>query len=187
MDDASGWDGILRELWSDGVRDAAVARIEAATVGRRGWLVRVFTAPEQVRGELTETVHALVLAAIHDETGADLDHLGSQAAWECYEQVWDTLAERWAGGGDVPTVPLGREPGVVRALSGLPPEAAVCAGADLVAGAVQPLWLAGRLHVDTEGLRAYLRLDGGRVPAAVAADIRELLAAVEEGGAGSAR
>ncbi len=179
MDDASGWDAVLRELWSEEVRDAAVTRIETATVGRRGWLVRVFAAPEQVRGELTETVHALVLAAIRDETGADLEALGSQAAWECYEQVWDTLAARWASGGDVPVVPLGREPGVVRCLLGLPPEAAVCAGADLVAGAVQPLWLAGRLYVDTAGLRAYLRLDAGRVPTAVAADIEEVLRAVE--------
>ena len=179
MDDASGWDGILRELWSATVRDAVVERIEVATVGRRGWLVRVFATPEQVRGELTETVHALVLAAIRDETGADLDGLGSQAAWECYEQVWDALAERWAGGGQLPAVPLGREPGVVRALLGLPPEAAVHAGADLVAGAVQPLWLAGRLYVDTEGLRAYLALDGGRVHPSVAADITEVLRAVE--------
>ncbi len=179
MDDTSGWDGILREVWSPGVRDAVVARIEGATVGRRGWLVRVFAAPEQVRGELTETVHALVLAAIRDETGADLEALGSQAAWECYEQVWDTLAARWATGGALPAVPLGREPGVVRAVLELPPEAAVCAGADLVGGAVQPLWLAGRLYVDTEGLRAYLALDGGRVPAVVAADIAEVLTAVE--------
>ncbi len=178
MDDTSGWDGVLRELWSAEVRDAVVARIEGATVGRRGWLVRVFATPEQVRGALTETVHAVVLAAIRDETGADLDELGSQAAWECYEQVWDELAGRWHDGGELPAVPLGREPEVVRALAGLPPEAAVYAGADLVAGAVQPLWLAGRLHVDVDGLRAYLALDGGRVPAEVGADIATVLAAV---------
>lgn len=179
MDDASGWDRLLRELWTTQVRAAVVARIEAATVGRRGWLVRVFSAPEQVRGELTETIHALVLAAIRDETGADLDELGSQAAWECYEQVWDALAERWSAGGGLPTVPLGEEPAAVRRLLGLPPEAAVHAGADLVDDAVQPLWLAGRLHLDVEGLRAFLELDAGRVPRAVAADIAALLRLVD--------
>jgi hypothetical protein len=131
VDDESGWNDLLLELWTEEVRDAVVRRIEDAMVGRRGWLVRVFAAPEQVRAELTETVHAVVLAAIRDETGADLDVLGSQAAWECYEQVWEELAGRWADGGRTEPVPLGAEPAVVRSLAVLPPEAAVCAGVDL--------------------------------------------------------
>ena len=180
VDDESGWNDLLLELWTDDVRDAVVRRIEEAMVGRRGWLVRVFAAPERVRAELTETVHAVVLAAIRDETGADLDVLGSQAAWECYEQVWEQLAERWADGGRTAAVPLGAEPEVVRSLATLPPEAAVCAGADLDAhGYTDPLWVAGRLRIDADGLRAYLRLDGGRTPADVHRAIHAILGVLE--------
>ncbi len=179
MDDTSGWDEVLRDSWSDRLRDLVVGRIEAATVARRGWLVRVVTDPERVRPELTETVHAVVLAAIHDETGADLEELGSQAAWECYEDVWRELAERWAGGGPLATVPLGREVEVVRVLVRLPAEAAVAAGADLTEGGVEPLWTAGRLRLDIEGLHAYRALDGGWLPSEVASDLEVLLAAVD--------
>jgi hypothetical protein len=182
VDDDSGWNDLLLQLWSEDVRDAVVARIEAATVGRRGWLVRVFAAPDAVRPELTETVHALVLAAIRDETGADLDVLGSQAAWECYEQVWEELAQRWSGGGRTEVVGIGREPEIVRLLAALPGEAAVCAGADVRAdGTADPLWLSGRLRVDADGLRAYLRLDGGRAPTAVHAAIHTILGLLERG------
>jgi len=180
VDDESGWNDLLLELWTDEVRDAVVRRIEDAMVGRRGWLVRVFAAPERVRAELTETVHAVVLAAIRDETGADLDILGSQAAWECYEQVWEELAGRWADGGRTVPVPLGAEPEVVRSLVGLPAEAAVCAGVDLDAdGRTDPLWVAGRLRIDADGLRAYLQLDGGRAPVAVHRAIHAILGVLE--------
>ena len=182
MDDDSGWNDVLLGLWSTAVRDAVVTRIEAATVGRRGWLVRVFAAPERARSGLTETVHALVLAAIRDETGADLDALGSQAAWECYEQVWDALGARWSGGGGTVAVPLGREPEVVRALAALPVEAAVCAGADLdPSGGVDPLWLGGRLRVDDEGLRAYLAGGMGAVPHGARDGVRRILAVLSAG------
>jgi hypothetical protein len=178
-DDLSGWHEVLLSMWSDDTRDAVVARIEHATVGRRGWLVRVFSAPDTVRPELTETLHAVVLAAIRDETGADLDVLGSQAVWDCYEQVWDALAERWHDGGDLPVVRLTSEPAVAALLMQLPAEAAVYAGADLVAGGVDPLWLGGRLRVDGDGLRAYLSLDGGRAPAPVHAAITTVLRVLE--------
>jgi hypothetical protein len=180
MDDESGWNAVLLELWSDEVRDAVVARIERVAVGRHGWLVRVFADPEGVREQLTEIVHAIVVAAIRDETGADLDELGSQAAWECYEQVWDGLAVRWADGGGLATVAIGREPSVVRAIASLPAEAAVAAGAELGPGGADPLWLRGRLRVDTRGLRSYLDLDGGRAPAAVHAAITGILAEVPD-------
>jgi len=182
VDDDSGWNDLLLQLWSDDVRDAVVARIEAASVGRRGWLVRVFAAPEAVRRELTETVHALVLAAIRDETGADLDVLGSQAAWECYGQVWDELAQRWSGGGRTEVVAIGREPEIVRLLVALPGEAAVCAGVDVrTDGTADPLWLKGRLRVDADGLRSYLRLDGGRAPTAVHDAIHTILGVLDRG------
>jgi hypothetical protein len=167
MDDESGWNEVLLDMWSDGLRDQVVERIESLAVGRHGWLVRVFSDPEAVAGGLTETVHALVLAAIRDETGADLEELGSQAAWECYEQVWDRLADRWADGGPLAVVPIGNEPEVVRLIRRLPLEGAVAAAADVSGAEPDPLWLHGRLRVDVAGLQAYLRLDGGRAPADV--------------------
>ncbi|MFU8841298.1 MAG: hypothetical protein ACNA8R_11340 [Nitriliruptoraceae bacterium] len=181
MDDTTGWDEVLRASWSDHVRDLVVARIEEATVARRGWLVRVVADPDRVRPALTELVHALVLAAIRDETGADLEELGSQAAWECYEEVWRELERRWVRGGTLATVPLGHEVEVVRALHRLPAEAAVAAGADVTSTGTEPLCTAGRLRLDVEGLLAYRALDGGRLPTAVAADVRLLLAVVGAG------
>jgi hypothetical protein len=177
-DDGTGWNEVLLSLWGDDTRDAVVARIERVATSRRGWLVRVFSDPDRVRPNLTETVHQLVLAAIQDETGADLEALGSQAAWDCYEQVWDALAARWSDGGALVAVPLGREPEVVRLLAQLPPEGAVSAGADVGDGGVQPLWLRGRLLLDPDGLRGYLALDGGRVPAAIHDTAQALLRAV---------
>ncbi|MCA1782067.1 MAG: hypothetical protein LC679_07810 [Intrasporangiaceae bacterium] len=176
MDDESGWNQILLEVWSTQVRDAVVEHIERSSVGRHGWLVRVFADPDGVSGSLTETVHAVVLAAIRDETGADLDGLGSQAAWECYEQVWTALEGRWRDGGTLSVVPLGAEPSVIAALRQLPDEAAVAAAAEVGQHGVQPLWLRGRLLVDDRGLEAYLAHDGGRVPSPVAQAIRQILA-----------
>ncbi len=178
-DDGSGWHGVLLELWSTEVRDAVVRRLEDAAVGRHGWFVQVFSDPDQADGGLTETVHALVLAAIRDETGADLESLGSQAAWDCYEQVWDRLAERWADGGRLSRVRLGEEPAVVRALHDLPVEAAVCAGADVRGARPEPLWLRGRLCIDERGLRHYLGLDGGVTPAPARAAADHILAALD--------
>lgn len=178
-DDGSGWHGVLLELWSNDVRDAVVDRLEHAAVGRHGWFVRVFDDPDRAPGGLTETVHALILAAIRDETGADLEALGSQSAWECYEQVWDRLAARWHDGGRLACVRLGEEPNVVRALRSLPSEAAACAAADVAGGNVEPLWLRGRLRIDAQGLRHYLQLDGGLAPVEVAAAARRILAALE--------
>ncbi len=176
MDDESGWNQILLEVWSPEVRDAVVEHIERSSVGRHGWLVRVFADLDGGSGPLTEIVHAVVLAAIRDETGADLDGLGSQAAWECYEQVWSALEGRWSDGGKLAVVPLGAEPAVITALRRLPDEAAVAAGAALGEHGVQPLWLRGRLLVDGRGLTAYLELDGGQAPSEVAQAIRQILA-----------
>jgi hypothetical protein len=180
VDDDTGWNEVLLDLWSPSLRDDVVARIESASRGRHGWLVRVFADPEGVAAGLTETVHRLVLAAIRDETGADLEALGSQAAWECYEQVWDTLAARWADGGSLGVAPIGREPELVRLVRQLPLEAAVAAAADVSGPEADPLWLAGRLRIDVIGLRAYLRLDGGRAPAPVHALVTSILRLVPD-------
>jgi hypothetical protein len=179
VDDETGWNEVLLDMWSEEVRDAVVARIERATVGRRGWLIRALADPDGCHPEYTETVHALVLAAIRDETGADLDALGSQAAWESYEQVWDALRERWADGGSLGVVRLGSEPAVARAIAGLPPEAAAHLAADVSGAVPDPLWLDGRLRVDLEGLAAYRRLDGGQLPHAVAITMTEIARATE--------
>lgn len=187
MDDESGWSDLLLEVWSDELRDQVVARIETIAVGRHGWLVRVFSDPEGVARGLTETVHAIVLAAIRDETGADLEELGSQAAWECYEQVWNLLADRWADGGELAVVPIGREPEVVRLIHRLPLEGAVCAAADVGGAVPDPLWLRGRLRVDVAGLQAYLRLDGGHAPADVHATVTAILDRIAAAGGGGSR
>lgn len=175
MDDESGWHDILLGLWTEDVRDAVVARVEWGTEGRHGWLVRVAANPEGVPGRLTETVHTVVLAAIRDETGANLDQLGSQAAWECYAQVWDRLLARWADGGTLAVAPLGQEPELVRLISSLPPAAAASAGAYVGDGLIDPLWLAGRLRIDRDGLEAFLRREDGRCPAEVRARVRAIL------------
>jgi hypothetical protein len=180
LDDSSGWNDVLLGLWSERVRDAVVDRIERSSVGRHGWLARVYTDPDRVRPGLTETVHQLVLAALRDETGADLEALGSQAAWECYEQVWDALAARWDDGGPLATVPLGSEPKVVRLLDPLPAEAAVAAAVDVDGSVRDPLWIAGRLRIDAAGVRAYLQLDGGRTPRDVHTTLTTILAIVED-------
>jgi hypothetical protein len=179
VDDETGWNDVLLAMWTDAVRDAVVARIERATVGRRGWLVRVFADPEGCRPDFTETVHALVVAAIHDETGADLDALGSQAAWESYEQVWEALRRRWADGGPLARVRIGAEPEVARAIGALPAEAAAHLAADVTGPRPDPLWVGGRLRVDLDGLAAYRRLDGGQVPHDVAAAFALVERAVE--------
>lgn len=178
-DDGSGWHHVLLALWSDDVRDAVVARLERSCVGRHGWFARVFATPDDAGIPLTETVHALVLAAIRDETGADLEELGSQAAWDCYEAVWDALAARWQDGGLLAYVTLGEEPQVVRELRALPVEAAAAAAADVSGPVPEPLWLRGRLRIDADGLRHHLQLDGGPVPPEVEVHARRILASLE--------
>jgi hypothetical protein len=181
-DDGSGWHEVLLAVWDDTVRDAVVDRLERTCTGRLGWFARVFATPDTASEAVTETVHALVLAAIRDETGADLDELGSQAAWDCYEAVWSTLDERWHDGGTLWAVALGAEPQVVRDLAALPPEAAAAAGADVSAVPPRPLWIRGRLRIDAEGLRHYLKIDGGVLPREVHHTVMRILGTVERPG-----
>lgn len=158
MDDETGWNDVLVGGWHAGVRDAVVARVEQATFGRRGQLVRTLSDPDAARYAWVEALHARVVLAIREETGADLDALGSQAAWACYEDVWDRLRMRWGRGGRLARVRLGSEPATVRLLAALPVAAAEAAGADVSTEPPDPLWLDGRLLVDVEGLQAYARL-----------------------------
>lgn len=179
MDDDTGWTRWFLGVWSPAVRQAVVARLDEATAGHRGWLVRALLTPEHAAAAWTETAHALVLAAIRDETGADLDAMGSQAAWEAYEEVWGALRAAWSDGGPFVPVRLGSEPTVTRLLQGLPREAAAYLGADVTQEPADPLWLGGRLRIDRDGLEAYRRLDGGRLPSAVARDLRAIAATLE--------
>jgi hypothetical protein len=162
-DDGSGWNEVLVGGWTAEVRDAVVARIERATVGRRGRLVRILASPDTAPARSVEQLHAMVVAAIAAETGADLDALGSQAAWACYDDVWAELVARWADGGTLRVIQLGAEPAVVRLVRHLPAEAALHAGAELVGGVPDPLWLGGRLRVDLDGLWAYLATHEGEL------------------------
>lgn len=172
-DDGTGWNEVLVGAWTDAVRTAVVRRVERMTIGWRGPLVRTLRDPEGAPAPWTEALHRAVVAAIAEETGADLDELGSHAAWACYEEVWQELAGRWEAGGDLATVPLGQEPPVVALIAGLAPVAAEAAGADVRGPVPDPLWVAGRLRVDVDGLR--LVLAGGTLPGADEVRIEALL------------
>lgn len=142
--------------WGPAALDVVVRDVERRTVGRRGALVRTLAAPEQARYAWTERLHRLVLEAICAATGEDLEEHGSQAAWECYDQVWRRLADRWAHGGSLAIVAPHQEAAVVALIERLPVAAAEAAAADVSVMPAAPLWLAGRLRVDVEGLWAYL-------------------------------
>lgn len=155
-DDDTGWNEVLVGGWTEQVRDDVVERVEALTEAWRAPLVRTLRDPHGVPPAWTESLHRAVLVAIQEVTGADLDLLGSHAAWGCYEEVWDTLAAAWEDGGDLPRVPLRAEPRVVSLLEQAPAHVAEAAGADARTRPPTPLWIGGRLHLDVAGLRALL-------------------------------
>lgn len=165
FDDETGWTEILVDGWGPLVRTAVVERVERGMVGRRGVLVRALREEAASPGHAAcvEEVHARVVAAIREETGADLDDLGSQAAWGCYDQVWGQLQHRWMQGGRIQPVEPAVEVEVVTLLRALSPRAAQHAGADVGAMPYAPLTLGVRVHVDLEGLFAYLARDTGEV------------------------
>lgn len=161
MDDESGWEQVLLGMWSARVRSAVVDRIERATVGRRGLLVRTLGRPDRARFAWTEELHELVLRSIREETGADLDELGSQAAWACYDEVWNVLAQRWATGERLARIHPDDEPAAEVLLRQLPVRVAACAGADTGTHPVEALRLDGRMLLDVEGLLAVIARDDG--------------------------
>lgn len=159
MDDDSGWDQVLVQGWGPLVRAAVVDRIERALIGRRGLLVRTMADPDAARYAWTEALHRLVLDAIRAETGADLDSLGSQAAWACYDDTWRALEARWRDGEPLVVVPPAEESIVVTLLRDLPPVVAEAAGADVACDPYEPLRVAGHVLVDVEGLFACIAHD----------------------------
>jgi hypothetical protein len=180
VDDDTGWNDVLVGVWSPRVRDAAVAHVERATVGARCLLVHTLRDPEAARPAWVEQLHALVIEAIYAETGADLDELGSQAAWTAYEQVWDALAARWRESDRFDVVPLRREPHALSLLQRLSTPGAQAAGMDVGTTPPEPLWVGGRLHIDGEGLVAYRATDDVSGPEQIVVD--ELLALIGQAG-----
>lgn len=167
MDDHTEWTRILVDGWGPLVLAAVVDRVERAMVGRRGVLVRALVEerrPSPGHAACVEEVHERILAAIRTETGADLDGLGSQAAWATYDQVWGHLQERWRQ----PTAGLCRVPPEVGAevaalVRSLSPAAATHAGADVGTQPYELLHHGGGPCVDVEGLFAHLARDDGEV------------------------
>jgi hypothetical protein len=157
-DDDTGWTEILVDGWGPLVRAAVVARVEEAFIGRRGVLVRALGDDPDVGGHAAciEEVHDRIIDAIRAETGADLDHLGSQAAWACYDEVWGALQVRWLRVGRLAPVLPHVEVEVVTLVRALTPTAAEHAGADIGALPYAPLRVADRPHVDVDGLLRYL-------------------------------
>lgn len=168
FDDDSGWTEVLVDGWGPLVRAAVVDRVERSMVGRRGVLVRALTEESASAGHAAcvEEVHARILVAVREETGADLDELGSQAAWACYDEVWGQLQRTWATGGPTVAVAPAVEGEVVRLLQALSPAGAQHGGADVGTDPYTPLRCGGVVRLDVEGLFAFVARDTGEVTAA---------------------
>ncbi|MFT5223624.1 MAG: hypothetical protein ACI867_001946, partial [Glaciecola sp.] len=156
MDDDSGWSLILTEGWGPLVLDAVARRVEAAALGERSILHRAVTDPERAAAHDVERVHDLILTAIKIETGANLEELGSQAAWACYEQTWDHLTQRWLAGGRLVTIGPEHTATVHAIVERLPVVVAAAAGADTSGIPAVPIMIDGVLHLDAEGLFAWI-------------------------------
>lgn len=160
MDDETGWNEILVDGWGPLVRAAVVDRVEDAFERARGVLAVTVVDPDHAPRADVERVHEAVLDAIEAETGAQLEELGSQAAWATYDDVWGELARRWDTGRDLETVQPQHHAEVIGLLAGLPPSAVEQAGAARSAdGAVRLPVLDGRPRVDVEGLFRWLATD----------------------------
>lgn len=178
-DDESGWNEILIGGWSSEVCAAVSDHVEQATVGMRGLLIRTVAAPDEARYAWTEQLHQLVLAAILAHTGADLETLGSQAAWACYDEVWNELAARWSDGGDLPIVPPHAELLVLDLLGRIPPSAVMFAAAETTdQGMIRPLLVHGRMRLDVEGLRLYGARSADRLSPDDRSIVEELIAVI---------
>ena len=167
VDDDTEWTRILVDGWGPLVLDAVAQRVERAMIGRRGVLVRALgeeRRPSPGHAACVEEVHERILEAIRVETGADLEALGSQAAWATYDQVWGRLQQDWGRAptalSPVPPAAAGEVEALVRSLT---PAAATCAGADVGARPYALLRRAGTAWIDVQGLFAHLARDTGEV------------------------
>lgn len=166
MDDESGWNQVLVEGWGDLVRAAVCDRLDDAFATARGVLALAVTAPDDAPADVVERVHDGVVVAIAAETGANLDELGSQAAWATYDDTWAELGRRWTDGGPMEPVDAGREPELVRLLAGLPRDAIEHAGAVVDATSVLLVQTDDGPVLDVDGLFRWLAVDEDAGPAA---------------------
>ena len=159
MDDESGWNAILVEGWSDHVRAAVCSRVEDAMTDARGVLAVAVAMPDDAPPDAVERVHDAIVAAIADETGADLDELGSQAAWATYDDVWAELGRRWDDGGGMEAIDPTVEAEVARLLAGLPRRAIELAGGVVDGLDVRMLHTTDGPRLDVEGVFRWLASD----------------------------
>lgn len=180
MDDESGWEAILVQGWGPLVRAAVADRVVEAFAHRPGVLVVAAIDPDEAEAEWVEAVHVAVAGAIAAETGADIEALGSQAAWATYDDVWGELARRSAADPALVVVPDHRVGQVHALLTDLPPAAALHAGAVPWPDGPHPLVLDGRTRVHLDGLFRWLATepDGAEGARALA---RALVAVVRDG------
>lgn len=156
MDDESGWNAILVEGWGELVRAAVCDRVADRMRHARGVLAVAVVTPDEAPAAAVERVHDAVVAAIAAETGADLDELGSQAAWATYDDVWAELGRRWADGSGMEVVPARAVEEVRALLAGLPQPAIEHAGAVVDGLGTRLLQTADGPRLDVEGLFRWL-------------------------------
>ncbi len=160
MDDETGWHEILVEGWGPLVRAAVAARVELAFGRRPGVLAETVLNPDDAEPEWVEGVHTAIVAGIRAETGADIEELGSQAAWATYDEVWAALATRTVADEDMVAIPEPRVGQVLALMSEMPVDAALCAGGvPWPEGPVAPVVVDGRPRVHLEGLFRWLATD----------------------------
>ena len=181
MDDDSGWNAVLVEGWDDDVRAAVCDRVDAAFRHARGVLAIAATEPDAAPADAVERVHTAIVTAIAAETGANLDELGSQAAWATYDDVWAELGRRWADGPGLERTRPAAEAEVVRLLTGLPRVAVEHAGAMVDDGSVRLLRTPDGARLDVDGIFRWLATDD-HAPDAVRARARAVVAAARAGG-----
>ena len=108
---------------------------------------------------MVERVHEAIIAAIRAETGANLDELGSQAAWATYDDVWAELGRRWADGGGMEVVDDRVVGEVQRRLALLPRSAIEHAGAIVDGLAVRLVRIDDVARLDVDGIFRWLAGD----------------------------
>lgn len=160
MDDESGWHLILVDGWGPLVRTAVVERVVAGFTTRLGVLASTALEPDDAEAEWVQSVHEAIVAAIEQETGADIEELGSQAAWAVYDEVWTALAGRVAADESLVPVPEHRVGQVMAVLAEMPVEAAVQAGAvPWDGGPALPVLIDARARVHVDGVFRWLATD----------------------------
>lgn len=159
MDDESGWNAILVEGWGELVRGAVCDRVTEAMTAARGVLAIAVVTPDAAPPAAVERVHTAVLGAIMAETGANLDELGSQAAWATYDDVWAELGRRWIDGGGMEAVDDTAVAEVLALLAGLPRDAIEHAGGVVDGRTVRVLRTDAGAHLDVDGLFRWLATD----------------------------